>query len=78
MKDFILDWFASHSILSHEELEKNLKINYFEEGLIDSFAFLDLISECEETLHIEFDDDDFSNDLIFTIEGLINVLEGKQ
>lgn len=74
-KDFVVNWFAGRSILSYEEIERDIHINYFETGLIDSFAFLELITECEEKFKITFSDDDFSNDEIFTINGLIKILE---
>lgn len=76
-KDFIIGWFAENSTLSREELEKDLTINYLETGVIDSFGFLDLISACEEKLGITFSDDDFSNDKIFTIAGLIDIITEK-
>lgn len=74
-RDFIIKWFAERSILSKDEIEKDICINYFEKGLIDSFAFLELIAECEEKFNITFSDDDFANDTIFTINGLIEILE---
>lgn len=76
-KDFIIGWFAENSTLSREELEKDLTINYLESGVIDSFGFLDLISACEEKLGITFSDDDFSDDRIFTIVGLIDIITEK-
>ena len=76
-REFILDWFSSHSTMSREEIEKNLAVNYLEEGLIDSFAFLEMITTCEETFGISFSDDDFSDERIFSIDGLIHILENK-
>lgn len=76
-KDLIIGWFTENSTLSREELEKDLTINYLEAGVIDSFGFLDLISTCEEKLGITFSDDDFSDDKIFTISGLIDIVTGK-
>lgn len=74
-EEFIINWFAEKSTMSKKELEMNLDINYFEQGLIDSFAFLELITACEEKYGVSFSDDDFANDKIFTISGLIEVLE---
>ena len=76
-KDFIIGWFAENSTLSREELEKDLTINYLESGVIDSFGFLALISACEEKLGITFNDDDFSDDRIFTVAGLIDIITEK-
>lgn len=76
-KEFVVNWFAENSICTREEIEKDLSVNYFEQGLIDSFAFLKLIAECEEKFGISFSDDDFSNDEIFTISGFISILENE-
>ena len=76
-KEYILDWFAKKSTMSREELEKDLDINYFESGLIDSFAFLELTTACEKDLNIAFEDDDFADDAFFTVSGLIRIIEKK-
>lgn len=76
-KEFIINWFVEKSTMSKEELEKNLDVNYFEQGLIDSFAFLELITACENEFGVIFSDEDFENDDIFTVSGLISILEKK-
>lgn len=76
-KVFVINWFVENSMLSCDEIETDLSVNYFEQGLIDSFGFLDLINQCEEEFGIEFTDEDFSNENIFTIKGLIDILEQK-
>lgn len=74
-KEVIIDWFVEHSNISVDEIECDLDINYLEKGLIDSFGFLELISFCENQFGYTFADEDFSNDNIFTINGLINILK---
>lgn len=76
-KEFIINWFVEKSTMSKEELEKNLDVNYFEQGLIDSFALLELITACETEFGVTFSDEDFENDDIFTVSGLISILEKK-
>lgn len=76
-RSFVINWFVEHSTLTKEELEENNDINYLEQGWIDSFAFLELLSSCEEQLEIRFSDEDFDNDDFFTIEGFISALERK-
>lgn len=77
-KDFIINWFSEKSTMPRKELEENLDINYLEEGLIDSFGFLELIASCERELDVVLSDKDFENDAIFTISGLIAILEQAQ
>ena len=74
MKEFVINWFANNGAISKEELENDYTINYLEQGIIDSFAFLDLIAACEHEFGIKFRNDDFMNDDIFTISGLIDIL----
>ena len=76
-KEFVVNWFAENSTCTREEIEKDLSVKYFEQSLIDSFAFLNLIAECEEKFGIAFSDDDFSKDEIFTISGFISILENE-
>ena len=77
VKEFIFGWFSEKAALAADELEKNADANYFEKGFIDSFAFLELINSCEEKMGITFSDDDFSDDNIFTINGLIAIVEKR-
>ena len=76
-REFIINWFLNNSTLSEADIEKNMEENFFDLGIIDSFGFLELIGECEEKLDIAFDDEDFQNDSIFTIKGLIGLVEKK-
>ena len=70
-KEFVIEWFIKNSIATKEELVKNQTMNYLDKGYVDSFGFLELITECEEKFQITFCDEDFSDDAIFTISGLI-------
>lgn len=76
-KEFIINWFSGNSTMSRKEIENNMSINYFEEGLVDSFTFMELITACEENFDIQFSNEDFQNDDIFTIQGLVQILEKK-
>ena len=77
IREFIVNWFVESSSLSREQIEEDLEVNYIDKGIVDSFAFLELISACEENLEIEFTDDDFSNESIFRIAGIIRIIEAK-
>ncbi len=74
-KEFVINWFVDKSAMTKDELEKDLNINYMEQGLIDSFAFLELIAACEKKFGFSFSDNDFSDERFFTISGLIETLE---
>ena len=75
VSEFIYGWFAEKAAVSADEIEKDPDVNYFEKGLIDSFAFLELIATCEEKFGMRFSDDDFQDEAIFTISGLIAIIE---
>ncbi len=77
IRDFIIDWFVEHGTLSGEQIKESMDENYLEAGMIDSFGFLGLIGACEENFGITFQDDDFADDAIFTINGMIRLMEEK-
>ena len=76
IQEKIIQWFSNNSSIG-DDATAHTKENYLEMGYIDSFGFLELISYCEEELGVSLSDDDFSNDEIFTIDGLVNVLDAK-
>ena len=78
IRDFIINWFVDHGTLSGEQLKECMDENYFEAGIIDSFDFLSLLGACEESLGLTFQDEDFSDDAIFTINGMIGLMEKKK
>lgn len=72
----IYDWFQKKGVDANTIIE-NRNANYLEAGLLDSLGFLELITMCEDTFEISFTDDDFLNDAIFSIAGLINIVKEK-
>ena len=76
MKEKLLDWFCKKGV-NKKDIVKKAKDNYMELGYIDSLGFLELISYCEDTFKISFEDEDFEDDAIFTIEGLINIIKKR-
>jgi acyl carrier protein len=77
IKNFLINWFELNSDISTKELEENLGANYFEEGWLDSFRFITLITDLEEKFAIEFNHDEFQNRNFSTIEGLIRIISEK-
>ena len=76
MKEELINWFCNKGLNKEDFIEKT-KENYLELGFVDSLGFLELISFCEDTFSISFDDEDFENDAIFTIDGLLEVITKK-
>lgn len=74
-ENFVVNWFVQRGALTQEEADESMHVNYLEQGWIDSFGFLELIESCEQNFNIVFSDDDFSNEEIFTISGLIETIE---
>ncbi len=71
--EYVINWFKERCG-EDSDIEMHLEDNYITIELIDSFGFLDLISNCEEKFGISFSDDDFATDDIFTIKGLISLI----
>lgn len=77
IREWIIEWFINNSAVQKEDINLYMDKNYLEVELIDSFGFLALIGACEEKFAISFTEEDFSNDSIFTIEGLIKIISDK-
>ena len=76
VENWITEWFVSNANYE-KELQKKNRINYIENGLIDSFGFIQLIADIEEEFGFSFSDEDFEKEETFFIEGLIQVIEEK-
>jgi D-alanine--poly(phosphoribitol) ligase subunit 2 len=48
--------------------------NLFQEGLIDSFGLIDLVSYIEDRWNFELNDDDLTSPLISSLDGLTNLV----
>ncbi len=57
------------------EVQANLDANYFTANLIDSFQFINMISEIEEDFDVEFDNDQFEDRSFSTVNGLSKIIE---
>lgn len=73
--NWLVGWFESNSMIEASEIRQKISVSYFEEGFIDSFVFIRLISDVEEKYHIEFDNEQFEDRNFATIEGLAEIIE---
>ncbi|MBR3834091.1 MAG: hypothetical protein IKJ73_07215 [Lachnospiraceae bacterium] len=73
MRDWIVKWFVDHTGKTESEIVRDAKENYFDLGYIDSFEFIELISDLEEA-GIQLNNDSFEDRRFATIEGLIEIL----
>ncbi len=73
--DWIVDWLVENCEQNREEIINHLDENYFLNGYIDSFQFINLISEAEDEFDIEFDNDQFEDRSFSTVNGLSAIIE---
>lgn len=76
-KEYLIDWFSQNSNISKEFLLQNSDKNYFESKWLDSFQFINLITNLESTFDIVFDNDEFQNPDLTNIEGLSEIIKAK-
>ena len=79
MKDKIIDIIVR--LTEYEELRNNPDINLIEEDILDSLAFIELITELEEEFDIEIQPTQVPNntwDSIDNIVELVNNLSNKK
>ncbi|SHM79712.1 Phosphopantetheine attachment site [Anaerosporobacter mobilis DSM 15930] len=77
VKKWIVDWFCKNTDANEKELEKNINENYFNLNYIDSFQFIQLISDIEDELQVEFDNTQFEDRNFATIQGLIDAIKNS-
>ncbi len=78
MKDWVLNWFHNRTGIAIEELLAQEESNFIEQGFVDSFGFLELVSECEQNNPVEFRDEDFSSEIFYTIKGFSETAEARK
>lgn len=76
IRKWIQEWFLENSNVNEEDYDVNE--NYIEQGWIDSFQFLDLISEVEEHFNIAFSDEDFEKIELLTAKGMEQIVFVKK
>tara|TARA_B100001996_G_C18503982_1_gene532582 strand:+ start:15 stop:263 length:249 start_codon:yes stop_codon:yes gene_type:complete len=69
--------FIKKSLKNKKINNENLKKNYFQEGLMDSFQLMVLISNLEKHYNIKFTNNEFENNKFFTILGISNIVSKK-
>lgn len=72
--NWIVEWFLNHTTAEKEDLKKELDTNYFQRGYMDSFMFIEFISEIEQQFHIEFSNEQFEDRSFSTINGLSRII----
>ena len=76
IKNWLINWFADKMDCNKNEIDPNS--NFFEEQYIDSLRIFELIVELESTFNIKFDNSDFLDDKIHSINGLVNIITDKK
>lgn len=70
VQNWMIEWFIKNGNNERQMIEDNLNNNYVEVGLVDSFGFIQLIADVEEEFKISFNDSDFVDEKLFTIQGM--------
>ena len=73
MEEKILDMIVR--ITDEEEIKENLDINLFENDILDSLGYTELLVAIEEEFGFEFEDEEMYS--ISTVEDLKNLIEKK-
>ena len=76
-KDWVVDWFADNAGVDEIDILANTHQNYFNNGWIDSFTFINLIGDIEDEFDIAFENDEFQDRDFSTIKGLVDILKKK-
>ena len=74
--EWIIKWLVSEGGADENIIVEKMDENYFAAGFIDSFKFINMISDAEEEFDIEFDNDQFEDRSFSTINGLAKIIRG--
>ncbi|WP_187146545.1 acyl carrier protein [Nitrosopumilus maritimus] len=72
--EWLLEWFENNSDLKSNEILSSLNEDFLIKGWIDSFTFINLITEIEEKYKISFNTDELQNEKFATLDGLANII----
>lgn len=75
IRNWLVHWFEENSMIKNAKIDMLTSSSYFEEGLIDSFMFIQLIADIEEKYNLEFENEQFEDRSFSTIDGLVEIIE---
>lgn len=73
-KEWLLRWFEKKGPVPGATSDAKLKTNYFEAGLIDSLAVVQLVADIEAAFPVRFTDKHYQESRFSTIGGLAEII----
>lgn len=75
IKQPISKFLSSHFRIDFTKVDENTDL--FQEGLIDSFGFVELVGFLEKTFSIRFDEKEFTTNSLNTLSNIVATVKGK-
>lgn len=75
VEKWLVNWLTVNGGNDGAEIEKNINESYFAAGFIDSFQFINMISDIEDEFDIEFDNEQFEDRSFSTVRGMAKIIE---
>lgn len=76
-KEKIINWFVEKTGNDIQTITSKTRVNYFEEGWLESLTFIELVVFLENEFAYKFTAEEFQNPAFATIEGLVEIIESK-
>ena len=76
MKDLIIDIIIK--ITNYTNLKENIEIDLIQNEILDSLAFIEIITELEETFDIEIQPTQIPSDTWRSVEKIVKMIENKR
>lgn len=70
VKEWIIQWFVENLGIEVEVINENLEANFFHNGWMDSFQFINFISDIEDEFEVTFSNDEFQDRSFASINGV--------
>lgn len=76
IEHWIIEWFKEHN--SNPQLNIPCDIDFYNQGILDSFGIIELVDAIEQHFTITFSDEDFQTPDFKTITGLKRLIQLRQ
>ena len=73
--DWLYGYFSEKGTLPGASKDEQLRADYFDAGLIDSFGVIDLITSIESQFKVELKPDNMQDIRFRTVKGLAEIIE---
>lgn len=77
IREWLTQWFIENLGIEANIVEDNLNVNFFHNSWMDSFQFINFISDVEDEFDVTFSNDEFQDRNFASISGVSKSIASK-